>query len=183
MLPLDSPPSFTCILCGSAPEGLRHFGKAQASVEEVQAYLEETYCGHLSVETGQLSSLEERQWFADHFEELKRKSFSPEERKHLAKLMLESQVRPRRRANVTSTCWFFNLISFLLQHVGVRPLSGHKVCYCEALRRRGSREHDGIFLRAVPPVGPHRRHGHRHWDASQGATQPPDRPAAVSTRG
>ncbi|XP_013872590.1 2-oxoadipate dehydrogenase complex component E1 [Austrofundulus limnaeus] len=71
--------------------GLRHFGKAQASVEEVQAYLEETYCGHLSVETGQLSSLEERQWFADHFEELKRKSFSPEERKHLAKLMLESQ--------------------------------------------------------------------------------------------
>lgn len=71
-------------------------------MEEVQAYLEDTYCGHLSVETGQLSCLEERQWFADHFEELKRKSFSPEERKHLAKLMLESQVRPRRRVNVTS---------------------------------------------------------------------------------
>uniref|UniRef100_A0A3B4VL64 2-oxoadipate dehydrogenase complex component E1 n=1 Tax=Seriola dumerili TaxID=41447 RepID=A0A3B4VL64_SERDU len=71
--------------------GLRHFGKAEASVEEVQAYLEEAYCGHLSVETSQLSSLEEREWFADHFEELKRKSFSTEERRQLAKIMLESQ--------------------------------------------------------------------------------------------
>ncbi|XP_015246514.1 PREDICTED: probable 2-oxoglutarate dehydrogenase E1 component DHKTD1, mitochondrial isoform X1 [Cyprinodon variegatus] len=71
--------------------GLRHFGKAQASVEEVQTYLEQVYCGHLSVETSQLSSLEEREWFADRFEELKRESFSPEEKKLLAKLMLESQ--------------------------------------------------------------------------------------------
>ncbi|XP_008281470.1 2-oxoadipate dehydrogenase complex component E1 [Stegastes partitus] len=71
--------------------GLRHFGKARASVEEVQTYLEEAYCGHLSVETSQLGSLEEREWFADRFEELKRKSFSPEERKQLAKVMLESQ--------------------------------------------------------------------------------------------
>ncbi|XP_016518638.1 2-oxoadipate dehydrogenase complex component E1 [Poecilia formosa] len=71
--------------------GLRHFGKAQASAEEVQTYLERVYCGHLSVETGQLSSLEEREWFADRFEELKREGFSPEEKKHLAKLMLESQ--------------------------------------------------------------------------------------------
>uniref|UniRef100_A0A669EKZ8 2-oxoadipate dehydrogenase complex component E1 n=1 Tax=Oreochromis niloticus TaxID=8128 RepID=A0A669EKZ8_ORENI len=71
--------------------GLRHFGKAQASVEEVQAYLEEAYCGHLSVETGQLSSLDEREWFADRFEELKRENFSPEERRQLAKIMLESQ--------------------------------------------------------------------------------------------
>uniref|UniRef100_A0A8D3BNQ5 2-oxoadipate dehydrogenase complex component E1 n=1 Tax=Scophthalmus maximus TaxID=52904 RepID=A0A8D3BNQ5_SCOMX len=71
--------------------GLRHFGKAEASLEEVQAYLEEAYCGHLSVETSQLSSLEEREWFADRFEELKQKSFSPEERRQLAKIMLESQ--------------------------------------------------------------------------------------------
>uniref|UniRef100_A0AAX7VJ87 2-oxoadipate dehydrogenase complex component E1 n=1 Tax=Astatotilapia calliptera TaxID=8154 RepID=A0AAX7VJ87_ASTCA len=71
--------------------GLRHFGKAQASVEEVQAYLEEAYCGHLSVEPGQLSSLDEREWFADRFEELKRENFSPEERRQLAKIMLESQ--------------------------------------------------------------------------------------------
>ncbi|KAF3688640.1 putative 2-oxoglutarate dehydrogenase E1 component DHKTD1, mitochondrial [Channa argus] len=71
--------------------GLRHFGKAEASVEEVQAYLEETYCGHVSVETSQLSSLEEREWFADRFEELKRTSFSTEKRRQLAKIMLESQ--------------------------------------------------------------------------------------------
>ncbi|CAB1445989.1 unnamed protein product [Pleuronectes platessa] len=71
--------------------GLRHFGKAEASLEELQAYLEEAYCGHLSVETSQLSTLEEREWFADRFEELKRKSFSTEERKQLAQIMLESQ--------------------------------------------------------------------------------------------
>ncbi len=61
-------------------------------MEEVQAYLEEAYCGHLSVETSQLSTLEEREWFANRFEELKKTSFSPEERKQLAKIMLESQV-------------------------------------------------------------------------------------------
>lgn len=71
--------------------GLRHFGKTEASVEEVQAYLEKTYCGHLSVETSQLSSLEERVWFADRFEELKKKSLSAEEKRQLAKVMLESQ--------------------------------------------------------------------------------------------
>ncbi|KAK2842480.1 hypothetical protein Q5P01_012680 [Channa striata] len=71
--------------------GLRHFGKAEASVEEVQAYLEEAYCGRVSVETSQLSSLEEREWFADRFEELKRESFSTEKRRQLAKVMLESQ--------------------------------------------------------------------------------------------
>uniref|UniRef100_A0A1A7WIV8 2-oxoadipate dehydrogenase complex component E1 n=1 Tax=Iconisemion striatum TaxID=60296 RepID=A0A1A7WIV8_9TELE len=71
--------------------GLRHFGQPQAPIEDVQAYLEKVYCGFLSVETSQLSSMEEREWFTDRFEELKIKSFSPEERKHLAKLMLESQ--------------------------------------------------------------------------------------------
>uniref|UniRef100_A0A669DKJ7 2-oxoadipate dehydrogenase complex component E1 n=1 Tax=Oreochromis niloticus TaxID=8128 RepID=A0A669DKJ7_ORENI len=85
---VDSVPEIS-MLTGSM--SLRHFGKAQASVEEVQAYLEEAYCGHLSVETGQLSSLDEREWFADRFEELKRENFSPEERRQLAKIMLESQ--------------------------------------------------------------------------------------------
>ncbi|KAM6937212.1 2-oxoadipate dehydrogenase complex component E1 [Xenentodon cancila] len=71
--------------------GLRHFGKAQAPVEEVRAYLEETYCGHLSMETSQLSSLEEKEWFSERFEELKRESFTPEKKRQLAKVMLESQ--------------------------------------------------------------------------------------------
>lgn len=65
-------------------------------MEEVQAYLEDTYCGYLSVETSQLSTLEEREWFADRFEELKKKSFSTAERRQLAKVMLESQVDVRR---------------------------------------------------------------------------------------
>lgn len=77
--------------------GLRHFGKAEALVEEVQAYLEDTYCGHISVETSQLSSLEEREWLADRFEELKKTSFSTEDRRQLAKVMLESQVQLQRR--------------------------------------------------------------------------------------
>lgn len=71
--------------------GLRHFGKSEASVEEVEAYLEKTYCGHLSVETSQLSSLEESLWLSDRFEELKSTSFSAEEKTRLAKIMLESQ--------------------------------------------------------------------------------------------
>uniref|UniRef100_A0A3P9MC65 2-oxoadipate dehydrogenase complex component E1 n=1 Tax=Oryzias latipes TaxID=8090 RepID=A0A3P9MC65_ORYLA len=71
--------------------GLRHFGKSQALAEEVRAYLEKAYCGPMSVETGQLSSLEEKEWFSDRFEELKSMTFSPEERRQLAKIMLESQ--------------------------------------------------------------------------------------------
>lgn len=70
-------------------------------MEEVQAYLEEAYCGHLSVETSQLGSLEEKEWFTDRFEELKKKSFSTEERRQLAKIMLESQVGPRKKRRIT----------------------------------------------------------------------------------
>lgn len=84
--------------------GLRHFGKAEALVEEVQTYLEDTYCGRMSVETSQLGSLEEREWLADRFEELKKKSFSTEERRQLAKVMLESQVDPRSRNIHSATC-------------------------------------------------------------------------------
>lgn len=62
-----------------------------ATAEEVVAYLESTYCGGISVETSQLQTLQEREWFADRFEELKKEAFSPEERRMLAKLMLESQ--------------------------------------------------------------------------------------------
>uniref|UniRef100_A0A672MBC5 2-oxoadipate dehydrogenase complex component E1 n=1 Tax=Sinocyclocheilus grahami TaxID=75366 RepID=A0A672MBC5_SINGR len=65
--------------------------KKEATSEEVLAYLERTYCGRISVETTQLQSLQEREWFADRFEELKKEAFSPEERRQLAKLMLESQ--------------------------------------------------------------------------------------------
>ncbi|KAM9352617.1 2-oxoadipate dehydrogenase complex component E1 [Symphorus nematophorus] len=114
--------------------GLRHFGKAEASVEEVQAYLEEAYCGRLSVETSQLSSLEEREWFADRFEELKKKSFSAEERRQLAKLMLESQefdhflatkfatVKRYGGEGAESMMGFFHELFYQLAHSGVTDI-------------------------------------------------------------
>jgi len=67
-------------------------GKEEASLEEVVAYIKQTYCGQISIETSQLQSHEEKDWFAKRFEELKKEAFTTEERKHLSKLMLESQV-------------------------------------------------------------------------------------------
>ncbi|XP_054363341.1 2-oxoadipate dehydrogenase complex component E1 isoform X2 [Mirounga angustirostris] len=71
--------------------GLLNMGKEEASLEEVLAYLNQIYCGQISIETSQLQSQEEKDWFAKRFEELKKETFSTEERKHLSKLMLESQ--------------------------------------------------------------------------------------------
>lgn len=112
------------LLIQCASVGLPHFGKAEASLEEVQAYLEEIYCGHLSVETSQLGSLEEKEWFSDRFEELKKKSFSTEERRQLAKIMLESQVSVRTKRSLTclydaGTDFWDTLSVFLLQSVGI----------------------------------------------------------------
>lgn len=72
--------------------GLLNMGKDEASLEEVLAYLNQIYCGQISIETSQLQSQEEKDWFASRFEELKKETFTTEERKHLSKLMLESQV-------------------------------------------------------------------------------------------
>lgn len=66
-------------------------GKEEASLEEVLAYLNHIYCGPISIETAQLQSQEEKDWFARRFEELKKETFTTEERKHLSKLLLESQ--------------------------------------------------------------------------------------------
>ncbi|XP_045318898.1 probable 2-oxoglutarate dehydrogenase E1 component DHKTD1, mitochondrial isoform X2 [Leopardus geoffroyi] len=71
--------------------GLLNMGKEEASLEEILAYLNQIYCGQISIETSQLESQEEKDWFAKRFEELKKETFTTEERKHLSKLMLESQ--------------------------------------------------------------------------------------------
>ncbi|XP_045391892.1 probable 2-oxoglutarate dehydrogenase E1 component DHKTD1, mitochondrial isoform X2 [Lemur catta] len=71
--------------------GLLNMGKEEASLEEVLAYLNDIYCGQISIETSQLQSQEEKDWFAKRFEELKKETFTTEERKYLSKLMLESQ--------------------------------------------------------------------------------------------
>ncbi|PIO32073.1 hypothetical protein AB205_0139240 [Aquarana catesbeiana] len=72
--------------------GILNMGKEEATLEEILEYLDHTYCGQLSIETSQLQHLEEREWFSKRFEELKRENLSTEERKHLARLMLECQV-------------------------------------------------------------------------------------------
>ncbi|XP_055509441.1 2-oxoadipate dehydrogenase complex component E1 [Leucoraja erinacea] len=70
---------------------LSGFGKDEGSLEEVLAYLDQTYCGHSSVEASQLETMAEREWFAQRFEQIKREALTREERRHLATLMLESQ--------------------------------------------------------------------------------------------
>ncbi|XP_069483890.1 2-oxoadipate dehydrogenase complex component E1 [Ambystoma mexicanum] len=71
--------------------GLLDMAKEEASLEEVLAYLDHTYCGHISIETSQFQDMEEKEWFARRFEELKRETFTTEERINLARLMLECQ--------------------------------------------------------------------------------------------
>ncbi|KAJ1164601.1 hypothetical protein NDU88_005037 [Pleurodeles waltl] len=71
--------------------GLLKMVKEEASLEDILAYLDHTYCGHVSIETSQLQNVEEKHWFAERFEELKQETFTTEERIYLAKLMLECQ--------------------------------------------------------------------------------------------
>ncbi|KAK7821099.1 hypothetical protein U0070_020461 [Myodes glareolus] len=54
--------------------GLLNMGKEEASLEEILAYLNHIYCGPISIETAQLQSQEEKDWFARRFEELKKES-------------------------------------------------------------------------------------------------------------
>ncbi|XP_069765757.1 2-oxoadipate dehydrogenase complex component E1 isoform X2 [Narcine bancroftii] len=70
---------------------LLNFGKDESSLEEVLAYLDKTYCGHMSIEISHLETMLEREWFAQRFEQIKQETLSPEEQRLLAKLMLESQ--------------------------------------------------------------------------------------------
>uniref|UniRef100_A0A2K5RHC3 2-oxoadipate dehydrogenase complex component E1 n=1 Tax=Cebus imitator TaxID=2715852 RepID=A0A2K5RHC3_CEBIM len=71
--------------------GLLNMGKEEASLAEVLVYLNQIYCGQISIETSQLQSQEEKDWFGRRFEEVQRETFTTEEQKHLSKLMLESQ--------------------------------------------------------------------------------------------
>ncbi|KAM8974327.1 2-oxoadipate dehydrogenase complex component E1 [Pelodytes ibericus] len=71
--------------------GVLNMGKEEATLEDVLAYLDHTYCGQVSIETSQLQNFEEREWFSKRFEELKQETFSTEEKRHLATLMLECQ--------------------------------------------------------------------------------------------
>uniref|UniRef100_UPI00398F6A1A 2-oxoadipate dehydrogenase complex component E1 n=1 Tax=Pristiophorus japonicus TaxID=55135 RepID=UPI00398F6A1A len=72
-------------------KGMLSLVKEEATLEEVLAYLDQTYCGHISVEISQLETMAERDWFAQRFEQAKQDTLTQEEKRHLAKLMLESQ--------------------------------------------------------------------------------------------
>uniref|UniRef100_A0A8B9QST9 2-oxoadipate dehydrogenase complex component E1 n=1 Tax=Anas platyrhynchos TaxID=8839 RepID=A0A8B9QST9_ANAPL len=67
-------------------QGLLNMGKEEASLEDVL-----------------LPTSEERKWFAKRFEELKQEAFTTEEKKHLCKLMLESQEFDRFLATKFAT--------------------------------------------------------------------------------
>ncbi|OXB77727.1 UNVERIFIED_CONTAM: hypothetical protein H355_011991 [Colinus virginianus] len=60
-------------------------------VPEIQELTEVLQGPLITTETSQLPTLEERKWFTKRFEELKQEAFTTEEKKHLCKLMLESQ--------------------------------------------------------------------------------------------
>lgn len=63
--------------------GLLNMGKEEASLEEVLAYLNQIYCGQISIETSQLQSQEEKDWFAKRFEELKKKRPLPQKSENI----------------------------------------------------------------------------------------------------
>lgn len=78
----------------------------------------------------------------------------------------------RKEPNVSygNVMYYSSVYFWISQSAGIWPLHGHQVCYCEALWRRRSREHDGLFLWAFPPIGPQRSHWHNHRHAPQRST-------------
>ncbi|XP_048356968.1 2-oxoadipate dehydrogenase complex component E1 isoform X1 [Sphaerodactylus townsendi] len=72
-------------------KGLLNIGKEEASLDDVTSYLDDIYCGHMSIEISQLSSMQEKEWIVKRFEELKQEALTTEEKKYLSRLMLESQ--------------------------------------------------------------------------------------------
>uniref|UniRef100_A0A8C4NNJ4 2-oxoadipate dehydrogenase complex component E1 n=1 Tax=Eptatretus burgeri TaxID=7764 RepID=A0A8C4NNJ4_EPTBU len=73
------------------PDGL-HIGCKEASLDHIVAYLQQTYCRHLAVETGWLDSTEQREWLGQAFEQIRDEPLDMNERLELAKLLLESQI-------------------------------------------------------------------------------------------
>ncbi|XP_054377620.1 2-oxoadipate dehydrogenase complex component E1 isoform X2 [Pongo abelii] len=97
--------------------GLLNMGKEEASLEEVLVYLNQIYCGQISIETSQLQSQEEKDWFAKRFEELQKETFTTEERKHLSKLMLESQLMFRKMRGLSEFPENFSATGDVLSHL------------------------------------------------------------------
>ncbi|CAB4032566.1 probable 2-oxoglutarate dehydrogenase E1 component DHKTD1, mitochondrial, partial [Paramuricea clavata] len=63
-----------------------------ASLSEIIECLEKTYCGHLSVELNHISNEQEKLWIARKVEESTQFSFSAEEKKHFATLLMKAKT-------------------------------------------------------------------------------------------
>ncbi|XP_077997960.1 2-oxoadipate dehydrogenase complex component E1-like [Glandiceps talaboti] len=72
-------------------EGILNIGKPTASLPEILQHLEDIYCGTVSAEFTNLEETEEREWFADQFEQLQQHKLSAEEKKTLALHLSKSQ--------------------------------------------------------------------------------------------
>ncbi|MEE6481580.1 hypothetical protein FKM82_012909 [Ascaphus truei] len=109
---------------------LINMGKEEATLEDVLTYLDHTYCGQISIETSQLQHLEEREWFSRRFEELKQETFTTEERKKLARLMLECQEFDHFLATKFSTVKRYggegaeSMMGFFYEFLKMSALSG-----------------------------------------------------------
>ncbi|OQV16425.1 putative 2-oxoglutarate dehydrogenase E1 component DHKTD1, mitochondrial [Hypsibius exemplaris] len=65
---------------------------AETTVVELQAALRKIYSGRISVEFQHLFELEEREWFAQRFEQLSRENFPAGTKKRMAELLIQTQV-------------------------------------------------------------------------------------------
>ena len=65
---------------------------AKAPLNDLLSALHETYCQQISVEFQHLWQLEEREWFAQRFEELSRTAVPADLRRRMGTLMLQTQV-------------------------------------------------------------------------------------------
>ncbi|KAG8142576.1 putative Dehydrogenase E1 and transketolase domain containing 1 protein, partial [Naja naja] len=105
--------------------GLLNMGKDKASLEDVLSYLGDIFCGPISIETGQLSSMQEKEWVAKRFEELKQEAFTTEEKKYLSKIMLESQFATVKRyggEGAESMMGFFHELLKMASYGGVTDI-------------------------------------------------------------
>lgn len=65
------------------------FGKSQASLQEIIAYLESIYCGSLAAEYMYIENTQEVNWFKQRLEQ-KRIPLTPEEKREILKLLIDT---------------------------------------------------------------------------------------------
>lgn len=72
--------------------GIVNIGKETATLQEILAHLDKTYCGNMAVEFSYLMTNEEREWFASEAEESPDWTISSETKQRIAQQMAEAQA-------------------------------------------------------------------------------------------